>query len=117
MHNWFRTLSRYIYFYILSSNQSIADEKHFVILYHDLKNISYQNKMSTSLKSNRKLIILTENRSCTHTHTELKNMHSFNKSIPPQRKKNESQSLHKHKMHNKGTNLVCLKYIFMLSKI
>lgn len=75
MHNWFRTLSRYIYFYIFSSNQSIADEKHFVILYHDLKNISYQNKMSTSLKSNRKLIILTENRSCTHTHTELKNMH------------------------------------------
>lgn len=68
MHNWFRTLSRYIYFYILSSNQSIADEKHFVILYHDLKNISYQNKMSTSLKSNRKLIILTEKRSCTHTH-------------------------------------------------
>lgn len=88
MHNWFRTLSRYIYFYILSSNQSIADEKHFVILYHDLKNISYQNKMSTSLKSNRKLIILTEKRSCTHTHTHRVKEHAVtNHWIPPQRKK------------------------------
>lgn len=86
MHSWFRTLSRYIYFYIFSSNQSIADEKHFVILYHDLKNISYQNKMSTSLKSNRKLIIPTKNRSCKHTH-RVKEHALTNQWIPPQRKK------------------------------
>lgn len=57
---------------IFSSNQSIADDKHFLILYH-LKNISYQDKMSTALKSNRKSIIFTENRSSTHT--QLENMH------------------------------------------
>lgn len=80
----------HILIYIFSSNQSTADEKHFVILYHDLKNISYQNKMSTSLKSNRKLIILTENRSCTlyTTHTHRVKEHALsNQWIPPQRKK------------------------------